>query len=306
MNTEEINDFVETQLAVWPEARRNFDALAKVERKRLQLGELEVYAQHNPGRIVSTAAKTDAESIKKRACFLCSQNRPKSQIALEISPEWDLLLNPFPILPIHFTIADRNHRPQDGIPAEMALMAQDSPDLAIFYNGARAGASAPDHRHCQAVLKSELPIIKLAERYHNLTDCPAIVGSTYFDIDLPFHFVSACITPDDNGVRTLRTILNVKGVDAETGNPDAALVNVFFWMDDTGLMRSIVIPRKAHRPKCFFKEGYEKMTVSPGALDMAGLLILPVEKDFNAMTSEIAREIYSEVAFADRLPDEIL
>lgn len=305
MDTEAINDFVERQLDAWPDAKRNFDALAHTGRRPLKLGDLTIYAQHNPARIRSTGAKTDAESIRKRACFLCASNRPKLQIPLQWLPGWELLVNPYPILPIHFTIVDTEHRPQDGIPLEMATMAEMAPDLAIFYNGARAGASAPDHRHCQAVLKSELPLLRLAEKWHT-PNLPAIVSSEKFGLDLPFNFLSAIITPDKTGMMALASMTRVKGIDSETGLPDSGLVNAFFWIDSIGLLRIIVIPRRAHRPKCFFAEDETKMTVSPGALDMAGLLILPVESDFERITPELARQIYKETAFCGALPGEVL
>lgn len=306
MTTEEINDFVEHQLSVWPEAASNFDALSRVGRKPLHIGSFAAYAQHNPARIRSTAAKTDAESIKKRACFLCASNRPSEQITREWIPGWDLLVNPYPILPIHFTIVDKEHRAQDGIPPEMAIMAEKAPDLAIFYNGARAGASAPDHRHCQAVLKSELPIVRLAEENHS-SDMPAIVSSECFGLSLPFNFISAIITPDETGMLNLALMTQIKGIDATTDKPDTGLVNAFFWIDSsTGLLRIIVIPRRAHRPRCFFAEDESRFTVSPGALDMAGVMILPVEKDFERITEDIAAGIYDEVAFRGKIPENII
>ena len=304
MNTEEINNFVEHQLSVWPEAKQNFDALAKIGRRPLKIGDFDFFAQHNPARIKSTGAKTDAESIKKRACFLCSDNRPKEQIALDWLEGWELLLNPYPILPVHFTIVDRQHRSQDGIPLEMAVMAEKAPDLAIFYNGAKAGASAPDHRHCQAVLKSELPIIHLAERHHT-KEMPHIVSSSVFGLSLPFNFISAIITPDNEGMKNLLLMTKIRGVDRTTGLPDPDLVNAFFWIGSDGLLRIIVIPRQAHRPKMFYAEDESKMTVSPGALDMAGLLILPIEKDYERMSSALAAKIYDEVAFSREIPESV-
>ncbi len=305
LNTEWINNYVEHQLAVWPLAKRNFDALSAISRRPLMLGDLTVYAQHNPARIKSTGAKTDAASISKRPCFLCASNRPPEQISQGWVDGWELLLNPYPILPIHFTIVDVKHRRQDAIPSDMAAMAEEAPALAIFYNGARAGASAPDHRHCQAVLKSELPLIQLAEKHHT-RNLPPIVSSEVFGLDLPFNFMSAIITPDQQGLRNLYLMTQIKGIDAETGNPDADLVNAFFWIDSEGLLRIIVIPRRAHRPSCFFAEDDSQMTVSPGALDMAGLLILPIEKDYERINPQLARQIYSEVAFAGSLPDNII
>lgn len=305
MDTEAINDFVERQLDAWPEAKRNYDALAQTDRRPLKLGDLTIYAQHNPARIRSTGAKTDAESIRKRACFLCAANRPKEQTVLEWLPGWELLVNPYPILPIHFTIVDTQHRRQDRIPLEMATMAEMAPDLAIFYNGARAGASAPDHRHCQGVLKSELPLIRITEKHHTL-ELPVIVSSEKFGLHLPFNFLSAIVTPDEKGMLTLATMTQVRGIDSETDLPDPGLVNAFFWIDSQGFLRIIVIPRKAHRPNCFFAEDEAKMTVSPGALDMAGLMILPVESDFKRINPEIALQIYNETAFHGALPSEVL
>ncbi|MDE5870194.1 MAG: DUF4922 domain-containing protein, partial [Muribaculaceae bacterium] len=247
---------------------------------------------------------TDSESIKKRACFLCASNRPQQQIAQNWLEGWELLLNPYPILPIHFTIVDCQHRRQDEIPLEMAVMAEKAPDLAIFYNGAKAGASAPDHRHCQAVLKTELPIIHLTEKHH-LKEMPHIVSSTSFGLSLPFNFISAVITPDNEGMRNLYLMTRIKGIDRSSGQPDPDLVNAFFWIDSDGLLRIIVIPRRAHRPDMFYAQDETKMTVSPGALDMAGLLILPVENDYNRISPEIASRIYEEVAFSGNIPDSV-
>lgn len=304
MNTEEINSLIERQLEVWPLARRNFDALMEIGRKNIPLGNLPAIVQHNPARIKSTGAKTDAASIRARACFLCKENRPQEQLTVEWLPGWELLINPYPILPVHFTIVDSSHRDQDAIPIEMAIMAEKAPDLAIFYNGAKAGASAPDHRHCQAVLKSELPLLRLAEKYHGY-DQPDILSSESFGIDLPFHFISAIIKPVEEGMRYLDIMTRIRGIDKETGLPDKNLVNAFFWIDAKGLLRIVVIPRRAHRPECFFAEDDSRMMVSPGALDMAGLMILPQEDDFQKINQEVMKKIYSEVAFSGNIPPEV-
>lgn len=304
LSTEDINSLIEAQLAVWPEAKRNFDALADVGRKAVHTGDFPAHAQYNPARIRSTAADLNPEAIRKRACFLCRANRPEQQLCGELMPGWELLVNPYPILPVHFTIVDTEHRPQDEIPLEMAAMAESAPDLAIFFNGARAGASAPDHRHCQGVLKSELPIVALTENCHSAEGVD-IMTSDQWGLNLPFQFVSAVVKPTPEGMRTLHLMTCIKGIDAATGRPDPGLVNAFFWIDGRGYLRIVVIPRRAHRPSCYFSEGPDHMTVSPGALDMAGLLIFPEKRDFDSVTSERAREIYAEVAFADSLPDDI-
>ena len=288
LTTETINDLIEAQLAVWPEARTNFFRLQEAERKPLKLGDLDAAVQYNPARIRSTGAKVDPKSVAARPCFLCAENRPKEQFAVGFGEGWQLLVNPFPILPVHFTVVSTEHRPQDEIPLEMASMAEKAPDLAFFFNGARAGASAPDHLHVQAVLSSELPLLRLAEKHH-----PASRGgfmkSEETGLDLPFSWISAVVTPDPEGMLTLATIPTICGTDPETGKPDRGLVNAFFWMGREGLLRALVIPRRAHRPQC-----YPEMMISPGAIDMAGLLISPRKEDFDRLDADTAAQIYAD------------
>lgn len=303
IDTEHINSLIESQLEVWPEARRNYQNLRLAERRTVAVGDLDIHLQHNPGRIRSTAAKVDAASIAARPCFLCAKNRPAEQLSAEFMPGWELLVNPFPILPVHFTISAAEHRPQGRIPLEMAAMAEMMPSLAFFYNGARAGASAPDHQHCQAVLKTEIPLIRLVEEMHP-TSRPGFVASSDFGLDLPFGFYSGIIAPTHAGMADMARIPTFHGTDARTGEADIALANAFFWIGDSGLLRVLLIPRRAHRPKCWYANDESRLTVSPGALDMAGLLILPVKEDFERISEHQIREIYSQTAFSNKpLPE---
>lgn len=302
MDTELINTVIETQLAVWPEAKRNFDNLMCTKRKAMPLGDFSAQLQLNPARVRSTGAAIDKKSIGSRPCFLCESNRPKEQLVFPWLEGWQFLVNPYPILPIHFTIPSSLHIPQYGIPLEMASMAEMAPDLVIFYNGAKSGASAPDHLHCQAVLKTELPILTLTERYHT-SDKPGWRSSESFDLDLPFQFISAIITPDAEGMTNLSKVQNAVGINPDNGMPDKDFVNVFFWIDGSGFLRIIIIPRKAHRPSHYFSSTDNYM-ISPGALDMAGILVMPREEDYKRITENVVREIYNETAFRT-LPETV-
>lgn len=302
LHTEQINDLIEAQLNVWPEARRNFDALRLVRRKSVAIGNFAATAQLNPARVRSTAAKVDKKSIGQRPCFLCEANRPTEQYSVEWMPGWQLLLNPYPILPVHFTIPASAHIPQDSIPLDMAAMAEAAPDLCIFFNGAHAGASAPDHLHCQAVLKSELPLLLLDDACHPDSE-PGWMSSEEFGLSLPFAFLSGVIEPSPAGMTELTKVRRAFGIDSKTGLPDAGLVNAFFRISDSGLLRIVIIPRRAHRPSHYFRDKDNYM-ISPGALDMAGILVLPREEDFERISPEIAEEIYRETAFRT-LPDNI-
>lgn len=266
------------QLGFWQLAQKNYDNLGHVERRPFCIGALKGAVQFNPDRIVSTGAKVDKESIAKRKCFLCAGNRPPEQLSEEILPGWEFLINPFPILPLHFTIAATQHIPQDCIPIDAIAMAEKLPGMTIFFNGARAGASAPDHLHCQAVMTSELPLMRYLEDGGD----PAA---------LPFCVEYGVITRDPLGLVKMAELVDVKGIDKVTGEPDKDLVNAYFWIGKDNLLRIAVIPRSAHRPEC-----YPDMMVSPGAIDMAGIIVVPRSEDFAAITdSDIAR-IYDDVA----------
>jgi len=70
--------------------------------------------------------------------------------------------NPFPVLPMHCTIAAGEHQPQliaGRVDCLLRLATEIGPDLAAFYNGPKCGASAPDHFHFQAARASEIPIL---------------------------------------------------------------------------------------------------------------------------------------------------
>lgn len=281
-------EFIDEQISEWPLARENYQALGKTERRCLQLGDLTVGIQHNPARIVSTAAKTDAKTLSERPCFLCEKNRPPQQRGVEITDGWELLLNPYPIFPTHFTIVSRQHRPQEGFPLEMIAMAEKLPGHTVFFNGSKAGASCPDHMHCQAVKTCELPLMQLAERTHTVEKGRSATPDSLC-IDVPFEFKSIIVTPDLDGMSTLAEIEAIIGKEfIQEGK-----LNAFVWIDGNGLLRICAVPRGAHRPSCYGTEDGQRL-ISPGCIDMAGVLIVPLKKDFESLTEKEVREIYGE------------
>lgn len=271
------------QLAAWPLARANYEALAHTERRAINIGSLHGALQCNPARIVSTGARTDAASIGKRPCFLCAANRPPEQLSEEIIPGWEFLVNPYPIFPLHFTIASTQHIPQGDVPLEMASMAERLPGMTVFFNGAKAGASAPDHLHCQTVITSELPLMRYLEEGRN-PDA------------LPFKVHYSVIRPDVEGMIRLHLLTNSSGPDSLMGCAESGLVNAYMWIGEDGMLRVAVVPRKAHRPSCYTTGTEAGYMVSPGAIDMAGVVILPRRADFDSITQADVDKIYSEVA----------
>ena len=63
--------------------------------------------QFNPARIRSTGATITKEAVAARPCFLCRKNRPQEQLTKVQDVDYELLINPYPILPMHFTIPSR-------------------------------------------------------------------------------------------------------------------------------------------------------------------------------------------------------
>ncbi len=300
LTLESINDFYEAQFQQWPQLRERYDALLKTERRIESVDDMAIGLQFNPARIKSTAAKTDVSSLAKRPCFLCKANRPEQQQSLHLIEGWDCLINPFPIFPVHLTIASKAHEPQEETPLDMVAAADQAPELVFFYNGARAGASAPDHLHFQATLKEELPIIPIVEQFHS-TQESGIMLSTQFPITLPMTFWSLVILPDPEGMQLLSVLPKLHGFDAVTGAPDPGMVNVLVWMDINHKLRIVVFPRKKHRPDLYFSPSEEnRLLVSPGAVDMSGLIILPREKEFQSLTPHQISKIYSECGFSHK------
>jgi len=70
--------------------------------------------------------------------------------------------------------------------------------------------------------------------------------------------------------------------------------------------RLILFPRLKLRPAAYFLEGEERLLVSPGAVDMGGMIITSREKEFHALTPDLVRGIFREVAFDDAAVDALL
>ena len=260
----DIQNFFRSQLKNWPLAEENFSNLLKTKKKGFKVGALEGLVQFNPARAVSTLARVDKTGINKRKCFLCKENRYEEQESIEIIEGWELLVNPFPILPFHFTIASERHQPQELNLTLGKTLAEKLPGMVVFYNDEGAGASAPDHSHFQAVPLYELPLINL------INNNPYI---PYDRLNLPYEIYSDKEKKDENNYP----------------------VNAFFWIDKKGKGKVVIIPRKSHRPDLFFLDPPYRRAVSPGAIDMAGIIVTPFKEDFERIDDSDIKKIYSQV-----------
>ena len=297
INDSPLMRFFNRQLEKWDDARQRYQDLRNVKTRELVVGTSTMKVQFNPARIVSTGAKIDKQTLAERPCFLCEQNRPKEQVKKPIDGQYDLLVNPYPILPIHFTIPSVKHEPQliRNSYSEIHRLLNEYPSMMVFYNGPKCGASAPDHAHFQAGTSGVLPLQMAWQRLSrnlkpilNLNDeegislieeypCPALLihsKSEYSDEQLFIRLYEALPVPE--------------------GEPEPML-NIVSWRHDTDYY-SVVFPRKKHRPDCYYAEGCNQYIISPGALDMAGFIVTPRKEDFERITPEVALGILNEVS----------
>ena len=292
MEDSSISRFFNRQLEKWDDARHRFRDLKHVETKKLSE---EVRLQFNPARIVSTGAKIDKKTLGERPCFLCDKNRPKEQMSQQIDERFHLLVNPFPILPVHFTIPARKHQPQAIYKnyGEMHRFLSLHSELMVFYNGPKCGASAPDHLHFQAGTSGILPLQANWQRLsRNLTDIISLNDEEKIavvrDFIVPaFVIISKSEESDETLFHRLYKSMPMRGDETEP------MMNIIAWRKEDEYI-SVVIPREKHRPEAYFAEGDAQVMVSPGALDMSGLIITPREEDFHKLTEESATTILQE------------
>ncbi len=303
MNDSPLQRFFNRQLEKWDDARNRYHELRNVRTRELAMGASSIQVQWNPARMVSTGASIDKKAIAERPCFLCEANRPKEQTKKSVDSHFDLLVNPYPILPTHFTIPSVKHEPQRirDIYGEIHKLLDEYPELMVFYNGPKCGASAPDHAHLQAGTSGRLPLQMSWQRLsRDLT--PLISLNDDESISLIDEYPCPALlirshTPygDEQLFLRLYDALPMQDDDTEP------MMNIVSWRCDDEYL-SVVFPRGKHRPDCYYAQGNDQYIISPGALDMAGLIITPRQEDFERLTPEKALSILNEVS----LPKEQL
>ncbi len=304
MEDSSISRFFNRQLEMWEDARHRFRDLKHVEVRQLS-DQLKV--QFNPARIVSTGAKIDKHTLGERPCFLCERNRPKEQMTKQIDDHFQLLVNPFPILPVHFTIPATKHQPQSIYRhyGEMHRLLSLHSELMVFYNGPKCGASAPDHLHFQAGTSGVLPLQTNWQRLsRNLTDVISLNDeekiSVLRDFLVPaFVIISKSEDSDEELFHRLYRSMPMRGDESEP------MMNIIAWRKGEEFI-SVVIPREKHRPDAYFAEGEAQMMVSPGALDMAGLIITPREEDFSKINLDKATALLRECGISAEKTEAIV
>lgn len=305
--------FIENQLAKWQTARTNHEALNQIETRRFELAGNTITVQFNPARAVSTCAKVDKSSIEARKCFLSPENKPNEQdeIIISLDEPFSLRINPYPILPGHLTISSLKHQDQvladktiRQLPGKLISWLEEyfASDYVLFYNGAKCGASAPDHFHFQAVKQSDVPVIQQWERLMETAvrekEIKTENGNTYSSFQITSYICPIQVFICNHSADILPEMINqyLQSFPLHEGESEPRY-NLFAWQDKQRGFTMAYFPREKHRPACYTATGGEQLLVSPGALDMAGLLVTPRKEDFYKITESDITQIYKEVAY---------
>lgn len=271
----EISHLFSAQQKDWEQLRGGILQLDNLQERAFTWGsDYHVKLQFNPARMVSTAAAISKEAIEKRPCFLCEANRPAQQKGIRFMEKYIILCNPFPILRNHLTIPLHSHVPQRirKKTGDMLTLAEQLPDYVVFYNGPKCGASAPDHFHLQAGLK--LPLLMQGD--NELRSCLQVESESRNEAQELFEDVYQYL----------------HHLQPEEEEP---MMNVIAFTKDNKYILHI-FPRKAHRPGHYYEKGEKQLLISPGALDMAGLMICVREEDFEKISKQDIEDIYSQVS----------
>ncbi len=293
ISVNDITDLFDRQIAGWKVAADNYAALETVITKTVDVDGMTWNVQFNPARAVSTLARVSDGKVD-RPCFLCRDNRPEQQMELKWK-RYSILVNPYPIFPRHFTVVSGDHEPQllgDRL-SDMINLAGSLPGYVVFYNGARCGASAPDHMHFQIGNLDFLPLDRNIENSRKgiRANCN---GAILTVADCGF---MKMIVIDGKRADDIETLYRFQALPIAPGESEPRM-NIMCYMRDDGKIRLVIIPRTAHRPQCY-NRGEDSLLVSPGAVDVSGVAITVRPEDFGRLDADMLREILSDVGYVD-------
>ena len=326
-----VHALLERQQTEWPQLAEARDRLKLIDWRIVRYADAELRLQHNPGRMASSAARTDTAAVARRPCFLCPEHQPAEQQSMWFC-DYRLQANPYPIFANHLTISARTHTPQligGELPLMLALARGLGSEFSMLYNGARCGASAPDHRHFQAGERGFLPLDTqyqaLCSRHGrnlpSLRQCEVVgvddgmrrmvllVSDSAHDLSEAFDLLRQVLeqfgvepthpstrTPSDRDLTFLNRALST---------PDEPMMNLLLSYE-RGFWRLMVFLRSRHRPDAFFALDPDRVVFSPGAVDMGGVCIFPVARDFERVNGQELAAMLQQVALPQKRFGQVL
>jgi len=297
--SQKVKDLFDDQFTEWSLARDNYRLLGNVMVRRVIFDNYEIDIQFNPGRITSSAARVDAQSIEARPCFLCEKNRPPEQRGIPFGEDYQILVNPFPIFRRHLTIVSEKHTPQRiaGSFGTMLALAESLPEYVVFYNGPQCGASAPDHLHFQAGNRGFLPVESDAGNSLLCIQAETISGAELW-LWRGYGRGMMTLKGDDSEALSAAFYKFIERFTLTQPERPEPMLNILAYHTN-GIWTVHIIPRRVHRPACYFAEGDAKILLSPASVDIGGVFITPREEDFNRMNASDITAIFKEVCLSE-------
>jgi hypothetical protein len=292
-----IAELFAEQLSAWHGLADSYQSLEATREREINCNGYSVHLRYNPLRKKSTMAAVDKGSIRERPCFLCVANLPENQKGILYRDRYLILCNPMPALHSHITIASIDHRPQcieENFDMLFQLMTDLGSAWTILYNGPGCGASAPDHHHFQAVPSGILPIeydvsIRAKQR--------SIVRSDGIDVYRIDNVSREVIVLNGKKRPTARSVFQgiISHMKEDLTSDKEPMMSI------AGIVRNderqiLIFPRSKHRPEAFFRQGEDRIVVSPAIIEMCGVVVTPVERDFQRLTADDIETIYGEVS----------
>jgi hypothetical protein len=235
------------------------------------------------------------------------EHLPESQKGILYRNEYLILCNPRPIFHSHFTISHVDHRGQTivrDIQTLMRLLAEFGSGWTVFYNGPKCGASAPDHLHFQAAPSGQMLIEREMHEEKRFADQKRIDEVLFYrlrDMGRAIVVIEGANSASIEGIfksfmNSLRRVLRLA---------EEPMMNIAGYCEGEK-WRLVIFPRRKHRPDAFFKKEEARVVISPGLIDMGGVLITPLEKDFDRLNAAAVEKIYREVSLESEVLKEAI
>lgn len=288
-----IDALFEQQRRTWDLFRNGEDSLKSITTRTITINGSPVIVQANPGRSISTNARVDPASISKRPCFLCPDALPAAERGIAYG-NFVLLPNPYPILPKHMTIAFCRHEHQKisgHINDFFSLTGEVGPEMFLLYNGPRCGASAPDHMHFQTARCNGIPLFDELKR-HVLPErmVPFTIGGR--------NLFAGKFTDHETAVRDLDALIDTyTRLRGDTQEPMFNIVARY----ENGIVTTALFPREKHRSASYFASEDERLSISPAAIEMAGILVVADKNHFDRVNAQTVAAVYQEVTINSSL-----
>ena len=284
------------QVSNWELARVNYKGLQTVKTRTISFGDFDVLIQFNPARIVSTGAKMDAKDIAERPCFLCLENLPIEQKAVDAG-DYVVLVNPFPIFPQHFTIPRKKHEDQQIKPyfQDMLELARTLDKYLLFYNGPECGASAPDHMHFQAGTKDFLPLVNDYKRLKE-THVQLIIKEADYELYQMKNYLRLVYCIESTSISAAQDMFNLLYSRFQKEKNNEPMMNIICNFEN-GKWYTFVLPRATFRPWQYTAKDDNQLLISPATVEMSGIFITPIESHFERITKKDIEDILKQVSF---------